>query len=88
LTHDHTVVQGLIDRGVIGPVDAATHPMRHLLLNVIGTRGDPVRVEIDRLQLADGDQILLCLARSSGRPVLYGDLVRSAEHRLFDYGSA
>jgi protein phosphatase len=60
LTHDHTVVQGLIDRGVIGPADAATHPMRHLLLNVIGTRGDPVRVEIDRLQLADGDQILLC----------------------------
>jgi protein phosphatase len=60
LTRDHTVVQGLIDRGLLRPSDAATHPMRHVLFNVLGTQGDPVRVEIDHLQLADGDRILLC----------------------------
>jgi protein phosphatase len=60
LTHDHTLVQGLVDRGLVRPADAATHPMRHVLLNVLGTQGDPVHVEIHRLQLADGDQILLC----------------------------
>jgi serine/threonine protein phosphatase PrpC len=60
LTRDHTVVQGLIDRGVIAPTEAATHPRRHLLLNVIGTQGNPVHAEIDQLQLSDGDQVLLC----------------------------
>jgi serine/threonine protein phosphatase PrpC len=60
LTRDHTVVQGLIDRGVIAPSEAATHPMRHLLLNAIGTQGNPVHAEVDPLQLSDGDQVLLC----------------------------
>lgn len=60
LTHDHTLVQEMIDRGLLLPTDAATHRLRHMLVNVIGTQGDPVRAETDQLQLADGDQVLLC----------------------------
>jgi protein phosphatase len=60
LTRDHTLVQEMIDRGLLLPADAATHRMRHVLVNVLGTQGDPVRADTDLLQLADGDQILLC----------------------------
>jgi PPM family protein phosphatase len=60
LTRDHTAVEALIDMGLISTADAARHPMRHVLLNVIGTRGNPLRADIDHLQLAPGDQVLLC----------------------------
>ena len=60
VTHDHTLVQALIDKGAMLAEDAAKHPLRHVLLNVIGTKGEPVKVEIDQVRLADGDQILLC----------------------------
>jgi protein phosphatase len=60
LTRDHTMVQALIDLGAIHPTEAATHPRRHVLLNVVGASGIPVRVELDQLTLVDGDQVLLC----------------------------
>jgi protein phosphatase len=60
LTSDHTMAQSLADVGVISPQDVATHPMRHMLTNVLGGRSDQVRMECRELRLADGDQILLC----------------------------
>ncbi|HTU22011.1 MAG TPA: SpoIIE family protein phosphatase, partial [Gemmataceae bacterium] len=60
LTCDHTVAQSLADVGTIRPEDVATHPLRHVLTNVLGAREDDVRVEWRELRLADGDQILLC----------------------------
>ena len=41
LTHDHTLVQELVDRGVVRPEYAATHPFRHVLTrNLGGDRGE------------------------------------------------
>lgn len=60
LTCDHTVAQSLADVGAIRPEEVATHPLRHVLTNVLGAREDPVRVEWRNLRLADADQILLC----------------------------
>ena len=60
LTRDQTMVQSLLDRGAIEPEEAASHPMRHLLSGVIGTKGKPLDVELRFLGLEDGDQVLLC----------------------------
>jgi protein phosphatase len=60
LTRDHTWAQGLADAGVIRPEEAATHHLRHVLTNALGARMDKISVEARRLQLQDGDQVLLC----------------------------
>jgi PPM family protein phosphatase len=59
LTRDHTVAQQLVDAGIIGPEEARSHRLRHVLTNVVG--GKPgVRGEIVKLRLGDGDRLLLC----------------------------
>jgi protein phosphatase len=60
LTSDHTVAQSYADAGAIRPQDVATHPLRHVLTNVLGGRGRQVLLDYRELRLADGDQILLC----------------------------
>ena len=60
LTCDHTVAQSLADVGAIRPEEVATHPLRHVLTNVLVAREGPVKVESHDLRLEDGDQILLC----------------------------
>ncbi len=60
LTCDHTVAQSLADAGVISPQDVATHPLRHVLTNVLGGRAGRVRVDCRELRLMNGDQVLLC----------------------------
>jgi PPM family protein phosphatase len=60
LTRDHTVAQLLADTGKIGSDEIATHPMRHILTGVLGTRGGPTDVDLSAHRLLDGDQILLC----------------------------
>jgi serine/threonine protein phosphatase PrpC len=60
LTRDHTMAQFLADTGAIRPEEIARHPMRHVLTAAIGTQGGKADVELERLRLADGDQILLC----------------------------
>jgi protein phosphatase len=59
LTHDHTLVQELVDRGVVPPQEAATHLFRHLLTRALGTE-KAIEAETRRISLADQDQLLLC----------------------------
>lgn len=75
LTRDHTYAQVLADAGKIRPEQAATHPLRHVLTNVIGSKGDDVRADIDFLQLLDGDQLLLC---TDGLTEMVGDTAIAA----------
>jgi protein phosphatase len=60
MTHDHTLVQELVDRGVVRPELAATHPFRHVLTRYLGGDRGEFEAEIQRVSLADGDQLLLC----------------------------
>ena len=59
ITHDHTVVQSLLDEGRITADEVASHPQRSLLLRALDGSGQP---EPD-LSLTDarvGDRYLLC----------------------------
>jgi protein phosphatase len=70
LTSDHTVVGELVRRGRLTPEQAAIHPERSILTRAVGL--DP-RIPVDTpdpLELAPGDQVLLC---SDGLTEAVGD---------------
>ena len=58
ITHDHTVVQSLIDEGRITPEEAASHPQRSLLLRAID--GTAVELDTSLHDARAGDRYLLC----------------------------
>jgi PPM family protein phosphatase len=60
LTRDHTYAQLLIDTGQAAPSDPAVARHRHVLTNALGGSREDVLVDTDRLQLEDGDRVLLC----------------------------
>lgn len=62
-TKDHTLVQQLVDNGQITPDEMKTHPMRSVLIRVLGDSKDPDGVELDLSASAKvqiGDRWLLC----------------------------
>jgi PPM family protein phosphatase len=65
ITHDHTLVQSLVDEGRISADDVSTHPQRSLLLRALDGRSmaDPDLSVHDSLP---GDRYLLCSDGLSG----------------------
>jgi protein phosphatase len=66
LTDDHTVVAAMIQRGVLDPGAAETHPRRHELVRCVGFH-DEVSPEITRIDVLPGDRFLLCSDGLSGQ---------------------
>jgi protein phosphatase len=60
LTRDHTFAQLLVDTGQLAPGDVAGSSHRHVLTNALGGSSADVEVDTDRIQLEDGDRLLLC----------------------------
>jgi len=59
LTTDHTLVQEMVNKGILSQENAKKHHLRHVITNVIG--GPPgVKGEIVSIHLLDGDRLLLC----------------------------
>jgi protein phosphatase len=58
LTHDHTLVQSLVDQGRLDPAEAATHPQRAMLERALGV-GDGVP-DVRLHDAEPGDRYLLC----------------------------
>ncbi|GGU92533.1 hypothetical protein GCM10010260_29020 [Streptomyces filipinensis] len=59
ITHDHTLVQAMVDEGRISPEEALSHPERSLLVRALGRGADgtpDLRLHDVRL----GDRYLLC----------------------------
>ena len=66
LTTDHTVVQKMVQAGMLKPEEAADHPDASVLERAIGSKPN-VEVDISKeLPLTDGDAILLCSDGLSG----------------------
>jgi protein phosphatase len=59
LTTDHTVVQRMVDAGMLKPEEAPGHPDASVLERAIGS-APTIDVDIYSHQLRDGDVILLC----------------------------
>lgn len=66
ITHDHTMVQSMVDEGRLSPEEAASHPQRSLLVRALGPGADTTPDM--RLHDAQGeDRYLLC---SDGLPTV------------------
>ena len=64
ITHDHTLVQDLVDQGRITPEQANTHPQRSLLMRALD--GREVEPDLSMRQAVPGDRYLLCTDGLSG----------------------
>ncbi len=59
LTEDHSVVEEMVRQGELSPVEAASHPHRHVLTRVLGVDSE-VDVDIWDLDPVPGTRLLLC----------------------------
>jgi serine/threonine protein phosphatase PrpC len=60
LTQDHTLVQEMVEGGVLPAASAAHHQLRHVITNVVGGGKPGVRTEVHKLGLQAEDVVLLC----------------------------
>ncbi|WP_399880998.1 MerR family transcriptional regulator [Streptomyces sp. BBFR51] len=59
ITHDHTVVQAMVDEGRITPEEAVSHPQRSLLIRALGAGADST-AEMRLQEVRSDDRYLLC----------------------------
>src|ERR1700751_5455787 len=65
ITHDHTLVQSLVDEGRISADDVSTHPQRSLLLRALDGRS-VAEPDLSVHESLPGDRYLLCSDGLSG----------------------
>ena len=76
ITHDHTLVQTLIDEGRISEADASTHPQRSVITRVLDGRDD-VELDLSVREARVGDRYLVCSDGLTG-PVGSEETLREA----------
>jgi protein phosphatase len=59
VSHDHSVVQELIDAGALAATDAERHPERHVVTRSLGA-GDALEIDWWHIDPVEGDRFLLC----------------------------
>lgn len=60
LTQDHTLVEDMVRSGAVAPADAPKHRWRHVITSSVGGNSPEIRVDVHRLHLQAGDQVMLC----------------------------
>lgn len=61
-THDHSLVQSLVDGGMLAPEEMRSHPQRSELLSALGVNEEDLQIAVSReaWRLQPGDVFLLC----------------------------
>jgi len=65
ITHDHTLVQHLVDEGQLDEAEIPTHPQRSVILRVLNGRPD-AEADLSIREARAGDRYLLCSDGLSG----------------------
>jgi PPM family protein phosphatase len=60
LTRDDTLVQQMVEKGLLTQEGAAQHDLRHIITNVVGGPTPGVKATVHRMRLERGDVLLLC----------------------------
>jgi serine/threonine protein phosphatase PrpC len=60
ITREHTLAAALADEGVLPQQEVATHRLRHVLTRALGMEHEPMKADVHRLTLQDGDRLLMC----------------------------
>lgn len=98
LTSDHSVVQELVDGGLLRPDQREAHPQRHVVTRAVGVEA---RIEIDTisLQMMPRDRLMLCsdglttcvtdaeIAAIMGRPADPRSMCRALALRALENGA-
>jgi len=72
ITHDHSIVQGMIDSGMLSESEAESHPLANVVTQALGAPGD-LNLSTVHGPLTPGDLMLLCsdgLTRMVPDPVI------------------
>lgn len=59
LTSDHSVVQGLVNSGLLHPDQRESHPQRHVVTRAVGAEPE-IEVDTMSMKLALRDRLMLC----------------------------
>jgi serine/threonine protein phosphatase PrpC len=59
-TEDHSIVQSLYKKGMISKEEMATHPYKNKIYNCVGGETPPQIDLANRIELVEGDTVLLC----------------------------
>ena len=59
VTRDHSLVQSMVDRGLITEDEARSHPRKNVIMRAVGLERN-IRSDIFRLDICSGDALLLC----------------------------
>lgn len=59
LSKDHSVVEDLVDAGLLKAEDAESHPHAHVLTRAVGA-ADTLELDFERITLEAGDTYILC----------------------------
>jgi serine/threonine protein phosphatase PrpC len=59
ITHDHSLVDRLVELGQLTPDEAAVHPQKNVLYRAVGQGGE-LEVDTYMRTIGDGEQLLLC----------------------------
>src|SRR5262249_3199161 len=89
---DHTLLQLLLDHGALSAEEAEHDKRRHVVINALGGTSAGVHAEIHKLNIIDGDTLLLCSdgltevvsAESIARILSEASTPQDAGHRLVD----
>ncbi len=65
VTRDHSLVERMVSEGYLSPADARIHPQRNVILRALGV-SDELEVDVDVVDAAPGDRVLLCSDGLSG----------------------
>jgi protein phosphatase len=65
ITHDHTLVQHMVDEGQLDAADIPTHPQRSVIMRVLNGRPD-AEADLSIREARAGDRYLLCSDGLSG----------------------
>ncbi len=76
ITHDHTLVQTLVDEGRISAQEATTHPQRSMITRALDGRAG-IELDLSVREIREGDRYLLCSDGLTG-PVGSLDTLREA----------
>lgn len=60
-TIDHSLVQQMVDSGMLDDEQARLHPQRNILLSALGASAEELDIKVsDTMRVEPGDAVLLC----------------------------
>jgi protein phosphatase len=60
VSKDHSVVERLVEAGVISPEETRNHPQRHIITSAIGVEDGDFEVFVREIPISVGDRFLIC----------------------------